>query len=834
MSRLSEEMRIEYRKGGRAQSRSFTMKGGDFGDFSVMSERRISDGRERISLRFGIKSDIELIRLDYLSMDIGEAGYIILGGLKYLEKGERRSALPEARISFPFDRYYSQRIEPIKTREGPFVSSIYLKMPVAIMEYDGSYISVSHRPIITSQKGERLLSFLHLSDRLILSIFGEYPYLYKETTWMGIPERMRKKGPLKAGDSFEISIEILRGKGGWKEAVRALMEQELADEGVEIRGDHRIKRAFRRCYNHRMGCFMQLPYKMAPGFLFSGQSYNLMAYEALRLNVFHRAWKLTGDEEYLRWARSLKSLLSEERFWKKLPIGRVWHNSSVSDGKKLRAFTYLGDTYGAYPGGQAEIAMNLMEYSIESGDGAFEGAIKETLEYILNTQNPDGSWPMARRDTLIFVRPGITGRRSVGNTTACVRALSMAYRIYRDGRYMESAERGALWMNRGHPLGYNAVLDAGIDEVEGLSAIYAIDANVEMFRATGDIEYLRKAEEWALHALTWVHLWDSPELDIKWTMGPFSTSITPRVSPYETVKLSNSIHALHELTDDPFWKRVSDVLLKRAMDFRERDGGLSEAFSITEHGLREIPVEQCFASTELLRAYLRHDMEHSERKVDIEAREVDVSGRRVTVDGEEVMGVLENGMIRLFEWVHMGFSFYDVYSRKQRRMVKARKILRKLGKISLICEVPKILRGYRHPPAEKGLSPWENVEKSVDMHMGRMEVEVRFETRYHSIKVRSLFGKDRILMHIDVRVLEEDLDMARHILIPYFKAKGDFKTRNGRISIGKKGEEVEIISLDGMGVSAFKGAVGFDATLESNWTHGGVFSTDILVKRNKH
>ena len=831
--KYSDALRVRYRKGGRQIELSIS-DNMDTDDFSVEIHE---EKREEMEIRmlFKVKEDIELIRLDYFSMPIGEPDYMFIGGLKYMEKGEERSAVPYGKTGFPYDRYYSQRILHRKERDGIFVSSIYTKMPLVLAEKSGKYLYVHHEPIIFSKNGVRLISFIKLSDELRLSIFGEYDYLFKDTPWLGRGKKRKKRTALKKGDVVEIRVRIREGNGNWISGIKDYLGN-LPDIKVDGSPLSRIKKAFRRCYNAGFGCFMQLPYKNSTGFLFSDYSYNLMAFEAMRLNIFHKAWKLTGDDEYKEWVGALRNLLKDPKFSIKTELGRVWYNSSVSDGKELRPFTYLGDTYGAYPGGQAEIAYNLMEYRMDSGDKGFDALIKETLEYIMNTQNSDGSWPMARKDTIKCPRPKTTKRKSVGNTAACVKALALAYMIYNDERYLKHAKRGAEWLDMKYPKGFNAVLDAGIDEVEALSAIYVIDAFIEMWKDTKDERYAESAERWAYHSLTWLYLWDTKELDIKYMMGPFSATITPRASPYETVMLSNALHRLHEISGDGFWKRMSDILLRRAMDFTERDGGLSEAYSINENGLVGIPVEQCFASTELLRAYLRLPIKHDKR----EKKEVhryerpEIKGREVLVNGKEMIELRENGMIRLFDKIDMGFSFYDVYSERQRKSLKRHRLARKLGKISLIREIPAIFRGYGDRKREKGMIPWEKVEKRWDMGLDGNGVYTVFGAEFHRIELNILIGNDEIAIRMNIRVLSDDLYMSHHILAPYFKKTGKVLGKNGIIGFQLGNETIRVSSMDGMEVSDIDGVIGFDTTLESNWSHQGVFSTEIRVERENH
>ena len=826
------DLKIIYRKDGIIERDiSVPLKRpwrGDFEDFSV--ETGINRENGGFKIRISFKSSMELIRMDYLSIPVGNPEYIVLGGMKYIEKGEERRALPNAKTSFPFDRYYSQRIGPVSSHGRQFASSIYMKMPIALMEYPENVIYAMHKPIIFSKNGVRFLSFVHLSDTLIFSIIGDYSYLHKDTPWLGRPVRKRKRTLIDEGDVLELSTEIGVRKGRWKDVVREIFEKEIPSQ--KEKGKMRIKKAFRRCYNKEMGCFMQLPYKKSTGFLFSDYSYNLISFESERLSAFHRAWRSTGDSEYLEWSKTLRKTLENPKFSKKTSYGRVWYNSSVYNGKSLKPFTYLGDTYGAYPGGQAEIAYNLMIYSEESGYKGMEDAIKETLDYIINTQKDDGSWPMARKDTLFFPRPGVIKRKSTGNTAACVRALANAYMIYGDKKYIESAEKGVRWLNSGNPRGYNAVLDAGLDEIEGLSAIYSIDANIEMFKATGNEKYLKHAEEWGLHSLTWVYLWETKDLPIKYTMGPFSATITPRASPYETVKLSNSLYYLYVISGDEFWKSISDVLFQKTLDFVEKDGGLSEAFSINEDRLVEIPVEQCFASTELLKSYINRDMLENER-VDVEIdSQMTLKGDSIFSGDEEVMR-MENGMLVLFGGLKMGFSFYDVYSKAQKRELLIKKIWRKLGKIGLLRDIPHIFRGYGEKERKKGISPWENVEKSIDIGDKNGPLVV-FETDLHRIEVR-IYGNERhIIMGVDVDVKEQDLDMAHFIMLPYFQGK-PWKIEKKSIKFDFEDFFISVRSLDGLVPSSYGDYVGFDVTLETNWTHGGHHSSLISIeKREKH
>jgi hypothetical protein len=773
--------------------------------------------------------------------------YAFIGGMWYSKN--KFSLESKISLPYPFSTYYVTKILD-KKYDGKICRSLYyVKMPIIVLQFDKKCICIEFDPVIKIEGGE-IIPFVSLREdekhyTVSFYLFKEFYIKEKKYAWLGFGRKKKIVLDLKPGDVFDFSVKIKEHRD-WKEAVREFIEKKIPDK-INIKNAKNIfekgKEALWRSYDHLTGSFLQLPWSKAPGFTFVNSSYSLLSFEAIRLYYFMKWYRETRDTDFLEWSLRLKNLFKNPRLIKKdlrRGEGIVWYNMTNLSKQGLEGFFYLDCGYGGYPGGQGTITFNLLRYLELNEDKDIEKLVKDGLEYILSTQNRNGSWPMAiHQEGLVRFRPeNLEKYETYGGTAECVRALIQGYKRFKDKKMLDSAFKGLKYLEANYPICYHGLRDIGINEAEAFSAVSIIEAFLDAYEFKKDKKYLENALVYAYYTLTWFYLYDTIKLKLMFNFHPISESITPRLSPYESALIVSTYLRLHKLTKDTLWKKIAKLAFIETTRWISKNGGLCEGiFPRFLDKLESLPMEQTFATVELLKASSKFfkpykKREDSNRKKINEKIKFVKNDKELSIiyDKEEILRFdVEKFKIVFLKGANLNeygisFSFFDSYLRKN--IIGVKKFLRgKYGKYILgIGEIKRFIKGV-YPPKTFDrieIDPFEKYEKKdCGIMISKNYVDIYCETDLHRIecKVNVFVEKEKICIHFDpvvVKVLNHDVP-CKKILFPIIGAK--LKEKKGNV-----------LQFDGFAVEGdFKDTIEgnnitvVDQTLATNWTHGGIY-----------
>lgn len=783
--------------------------------------------------------------------------YAFIGGMWYSKSGfslEQDISLP-----YPFSTYYTTKVLDKRFNGVVCRSLMYVKTPLLVMEFDEGCVAVEFDPVI-EVRGQEVFPFISLREEdgeyvVTFYFFKEFEVKEKDNAWLGVGKKRVVVVEVSPGDCFRFSVKT-RWCRDWREAVREYVMERFPEE-IELSFAEEVfesgKKALWRSYDNLTGSFLQLPWRNKPGFTFVDSSYSLLTYEAVRLHYFSRWYRETGDEFFREWSRRLRNLFVNSDLYKRdLRHGKgiVWYNMTNLTRKGLQGYFYMDCGYGGYPGGQGSIAFHLLQYLNYSEDKEVENLVEQSLDYILSTQKENGCWPMAlHQEGVVRFRPEkFEMYESFAGTSECVRALLAGYKRFKDERLKKAALKGLKYLETRYPICYNGLRDIGINEVEAFSAVSVIDAFLDGYELTSDEKFLENALNYAYYTLTWFYMYDTNNLRLKYGFHPISYSITPRLSPYESMWIVSTYLRLSKLTNDGLWERFAKATYVEGVKWRSRNGGLSEGvFPKYLEGLQPLPMEQTFATVEMLNASshffrLTHRVEKKtgNKNVLIERR----GGKLFFLDkGMEIMVFdLEDFKVSSLHGVELGrngisFSFSDGYSIKSRvkRWFKQR-LRGSYGKFLLgVKEIKYFLQGVEEPKVFEGVN-LDYIGKHVkkwDVSISNGSAHITCETGLHRIKLSISVAYEGEEIHIlfdpfVVETLKHDVS-CKQVLLPVVDAPLVRKT-DERLCF--KGFEVVGDFKDVVEAEDFTGV---DQTLTTNWTHGGVYrgGFTVVLKKEK-
>ena len=138
----------------------------------------------------------------------------------------------------------------------------------------------------------------------------------------------------------------------------------------------------------------------------------------------------------------------------------------------------------------------------------WEQALRRLLDRMLQLQKPDGSFPRKYRDDHTDVDA------SGGSTPSATSTLVMAYKYFKDKRYLEAAKRTVDYLET-HIIApsdyFSSTLDANCEDKE--AAISAVTATYYLAMVTKKAErqhYVDLCRRATYFACTWYYLWDVP------------------------------------------------------------------------------------------------------------------------------------------------------------------------------------------------------------------------------------------------------------------------------------------------------------------------------------
>ena len=138
----------------------------------------------------------------------------------------------------------------------------------------------------------------------------------------------------------------------------------------------------------------------------------------------------------------------------------------------------------------------------------WEKRIKNMLDTFLRLQNEDGSFPRKFKDDFSLVDA------SGGSTPSATLPLVMAYKYFKDKRYLASAKRAVDYLEKefiSKADYFSSTLDANCEDKE--ASLYAATATYYLALVTKGAErthYANLAKKAAYFALSWYYTWDVP------------------------------------------------------------------------------------------------------------------------------------------------------------------------------------------------------------------------------------------------------------------------------------------------------------------------------------
>jgi len=781
--------------------------------------------------------------------------YCFIGGMWYtssLFSFDQSISLP-----FPFTTYYTLKI-PDKTYNGTICRSLlYVKTPLMILQFKDECIGISFDPKLQID-GQEIIPFISLDESkhgyvISFHLFPCYEIKTKSHAWLGRGQIQIKSHPIKENVKFNFCVNIQKASI-WEELVKnqlssKIQAQPKITDTISIFDN--AKQALFRSYDHINDTFLQLPWRKTPGFTFVHSSYSLISYDAVRLDYFTEWADRTKDPLFQRWEKGLRALFIDPKLSMKPQIGKgiIWYNMTNQTQKGLEGFFYLDCGYAGYPGGQATISYHLMNYLSRRDDEQIESLVHQSLEYILSTQSENGSWPMALKQT-----PGISVRReklhnyiSSGGTGECIRALMKGYHHFQDDRYLKSAKKALQFLDTKNPICKNGLRDIGLEEPEAFSAISIIDAFLDAYEHEKNEVYKQRAVTYGLYCAGWIYSHDIHSMPFSWNFHPISYSITPRLSPFEATRIVSTFKRLAKMTNDTFWNLLADLSFQQVKTWITSNGGLSEGVFPINGKLQRLPMEQTFATVELMRSSLHYCQPKpckSEKKKGQKIKDV-----KWKTKDDQVMLFHQNDLVFSFDcqnWTvtHLNnseltepgitLSFFDPYRRRNRLKTGLKQYLRgPIGKYILgISELKYIMKGVFGPTPLSGihLGLFSTIpERNAQVTIEKNQVHCICQTRFHQITATLSFSKKEkdLCVHfspVRIEVLGHDL-CCDQVLFPIINTKPLKKTENEFVfkKFSLKGDFTRTIENETM--------IGVDQTLSTNWTHGGLFETrfDIII-----
>lgn len=774
--------------------------------------------------------------------------YSFIGGMWY-SKG-LFSLDQDISLPYPFTTYYTTKIPDIIYRGVRCRSLYYVKMPLMILQYNDECIAVEFDPVI-QLNGQEVFPFISLEENettYIVSfyLFKTFYVKEKQYAWLGFGKKRKIELKLQPGDSFRFHVKSFVKKN-WEDIVRSIVTRETPKRIDPHHPEEAFKHAQKalwRSYDHLTGVFLQLPWRDTPGFTFVNSSYSLIAYDAVRLHYFSEWYKKTGDKQFLEWRDTLRKVFINPSLSVK-PVrgeGLVWYNMTNLTRHGLQGYFYMDCGYSGYPGGQATITFHLLKYLGYADDKHVERMVKQSLRYILSTQNKDGSWPMAiRQQGIVGLRPEKLDQYiTYGGTGECIRALLQGFQRFNDERLKTAALNGLMFLETRHPLCVNGLRDIGLQEPEAFSAVSIIDAFLDFYEETKEKKYLKNALSYAYYSLTWFYLYDTDHLSLKFNFHPISYSITPRLSPYESLWIVSTYLRLARITGDTLWERIAKTSYNAAKKWVTQNGGLCEGvFPIYLSKLKPLPMEQTFATVELMRSSSQFFT--VKKLIEKEKESTDDETIKIREDGSSVIIFYKNQKVFSFDvkkWkivfirnaklneYGISFSFYNPYSIGNRVSRFLKKYLRgRMGKFLLgLRDVKFFVKGVYGPkPYDKiGVNLIEKQKiKKVTVEVNGTKVKCSCETMLHRVSTTISACEKGKNLHVSfnpllIEVLQHDLS-CRQVLFPLIGCKLR-EQKNGTLC------------FDGFHVSGeFPRVVltemftAVDQTLTTNWTHGGLY-----------
>lgn len=777
--------------------------------------------------------------------------YAFLGGMWY-SKNNFSLTFDEISLPYPFTTYYTLKILDKTIQNKHCRSAIYVKTPVLILQLKHTCYHIKFDPVI-QLNNQDIFPFLHLAetkDSYLISFYlsTSYTVKQKDSAWLGRGKKTTVTHQVQPKDTFTFNA-TLKTFDSWQEAIYSQTKSNIKKHKQQSSSKtpdqvfFNAKNALWRSYDHKRGTFIQLPWRKTPGFTFGNSSYSLVAYEAVRLDYFSTWYQETKDEDFYTWMNQLHDLFLNPALHttpKKKGEGIIWYNMTTLTKKGLAGYFYMDVGYSGYPGGQATIDLHLLNYISKHPDEQLKKLVKESLRYILSTQQDDGSWPMAiKQEGLLKFRPEkLQNVTSYGGTAESVQALLKGYTSFQDESMKQAALKGLEFLTDKNPICYNGLRDIGINEPEAFSAVSVINAFLDAYDLTKESSYLVMAKTYALYTLPWIYQWNTTQLSFYYNFHPISYSITPRLSPYETAWVISTFHRLNQYLDNDFWDQLNNELFNHVCSWISDTGGLSEGvFPDGFKRFKRLPMEQTFATVELMNSARtiktkpveqKKKTNRSSKQNDFTLIQKDKTLQMLT--DEEVLFSFDANKAAITHIHHARLSdlgitcsFYKSNHQKLKRKIK-QQLRGNIGKFVIGAGDAKYaITGVKAPKPEKEvhLDVFKNQIKKSELNIqSNTSAEVICESSIHTLKINFVFSIIDQALHVDLTISifvnEHDLSTKQQILFPVIGAKPVKQSKKGIEFNGFSilGDMTNLIQTDEF--------TAIDQTRSSNWTHAGV------------
>lgn len=672
--------------------------------------------------------------------------YFFIGGMVYNTKFSFDTG---SHNEYPFTTYYINRIMDKKEDGIRYKSLIYCKLPLICLQFE-KYCKCIEFDLPASCNGKSVIPFVGLCETadsydIIFKHFPESVFKEKKNAWLGFSNKRKLKTPSGKVD-FKLKIYT---KKSWKEAVsdffkkHKLKKQKIYTRELMIK----IKEALFRSYDNEMGTFIQMPWTNSTGFCMDKYSYSLLGFEAKSLNYFQELYEITGDPDYKIWVKRLEKLFLNPKMSTETKNGFVWYNMTHFNGNKLKGLFYLDIGYAGYPPDQATISLNLCQYLKRNESLELKKLVRKNIEYILRTQNKDGSWTAAISYGRIKNRKW---KKSEGSTAECVRGLLAGYQIFKEKKYLESAKNGLVYLDRKNIICRNVLRDIGIDEPEAFSSIIAVETFLDAYDIFKEKKYIELAKNYAYNMLTF-HYWHGK---LKGYFHPITESITPRISPFESAMAVKAYKRLYKQTKEKIWNEISDYLFNLTLKVMDNNNAFSEGiFPKFDGKLHYLPMEQTFATTELLHSCLLYGFYRHKK----------LKKERIKIDEKEEYFILDDKIkIKKKEFgITVGEKEFNIFLSKpyqisSRIYTKISNFFRRLGLINVIRDIKYLFTGVKPSSSKVEIFSIKRHIKEYFLCKGKNEILIKISLPYHDVQI-SLFKSGKIKMKLFIFVKKHDL-----------------------------------------------------------------------------
>ncbi len=778
--------------------------------------------------------------------------YGFLGGMWY-SKDQFCFQDDSISLPYPFTTYYTIKILDQTINDSPAKSTLYVKMPVFILQFQNHCYLLEFDPCIDVHQ-QNLFPFIQLNETtqsydLSFYLCTSYTIKQKKQAWLGRGKKTTIHHHLQQNDTIQFHTQ-LSSYPHWENAIKTVVHQHLntsPDKSIQHNPEDvfsNAKNALWRSYDQKRGTFLQLPWRNTPGFTFVNSSYSLLSYEAVRLDYFSKWYQQTKDKDFNEWMSRLHDLFLQPTIRtipKKRGKGIIWYNMTTLTKLGLKGYFYMNTGYAGYPGGQATIDLHLLNYLSRYPDPALEDLVEQSLDYILSTQNDDGSWPMAiKQEGILKFRPeALEQYYSHGGTAEAIRALLKGAEHYQRKDMMTAAKKGLEFLTDSDPICVNGLRDIGIMEPEAFSAASVINAFLDAYDIDHHEPYLSSAKTYTAYTLAWIYHWKTNSLPFMYNFHPISYSITPRLSPYETAWIISTYDRLSNYTKETYWTKLNIALFNQVTSWISKTGGLSEGiFPNGLSGFSRLPMEQTFATVELMNsatAMMKNRCISKEKKQK-RSRKLD---QTLHLSKNQHLLTLKKNNSVIFEFdadqvtvnkiadspISRPIAYVSLYGANHKQI--RRKIIQQmrgnLGKYLISAKDGLYaLTGVKGPSPEKRihLDPiGPKIQSSSINIVEPNHAQISCESAYHHLKIDFQFSTEktelRIIMNTTVIVKKHDLTSQQQVLFPVINAKADAITEKTLTFDGFR------IHGDFTRLLRDETFTAVDQTLQCNWTHAG-------------